>query len=670
MKVSIEWLRQYVEIDIEHEQLAERLSDAGFNLEEIIRHGDDVVLDLEVTSNRPDCLGHIGVAREIAVLLNKPLTLPEPQPVESGQHAGEMCTVRIDDTNLCDVYTARIIENVHVGPSPDWLVRRLEAVGLRSVSNVVDVTNYVMMEACQPLHAFDYDKLHDHAIIVRRAAKGETITAIDGSTHQLDDANLVIADSSRPVAVAGVMGGLDTEVSDSTTTILLESASFAPLSIRHTARKLNLHSPSSYRFERGVNVHGVNWASMRAAELLAQVCGGTCAAGVVGVLPSAHKPATVPLRIDRIRHVTGIDVPKKQAGTILQRLGFTIVDDTGEQIEVAVPAHRRDVTREIDLIEEVARIVGFGTIAVEPVIRIEAVPASKLEIVTAQVGQALNACGYHEAMCVSFVDENDATLFADDSDGQVLRVQDANRRANNALRTSTLPSLLRSRLVNQNAGVDRSDLFEISRVFAGRSGAINEQRRLGLLCCGEFRELRGAIEEVFDVLHSEQPLIFEPDERPWYEPDISATIRLADRQIGHAGCITRQIAERFDLREAVCMAEIDFEAIMAIPVQPTAFDELPRFPAIDRDLSLIVDEAIRWGQIRQSIDSQNIPELEDVRFKELFRGRQVPEGKKSLFMSLRYRSDAGSLTHELIDEYQQRILTALGDQHGIRLRDQ
>jgi len=672
MKVSVKWLSKYVDLPDDLDRLTDRLTNIGLNLEDIQQVGNDTVLDLEVTSNRPDCLSHIGVAREISAALGLELKLPQIKFQESDRTVQQYCCVDIECPDLCPRYTARIIDNVKVGPSPRWLTQSIETLGLRSVNNVVDVTNFVLLEMGQPLHAFDYHKLTGGKIIVRTARSGEQITAIDQSRHPLNDLQMIIADASLPVAVAGVMGGADTEVSSDTTCVLLESAQFDPLSVRRTARALNLHSESSFRFERGIDPAGVDSASRRAAGLIAELAGRTVAKGVIDLWPGKAEPATITLKRSAIKRLLGIELDWLGAQQILKNLGFQLLEATDDQLTVRVPSHRRDVSRPVDLIEELGRMEGYDKVPTGQTIRLTAQPSSHLENLSQLVGDSLNACGFFEIVTPTFQQDSHARLLVDVPPERMLRVADHLSRQWNILRSSLLPSLLEVRRLNQDAGSDQSDLYEISRIFLpSQAGKLpNEQRSLALLCCRDLRVIFGALEQIVQVTNAKELLRFKPVKLPWYLSGSSAEVFLDDKVIGQAGVITAQIQDMFELRAPVALAQISFDALLALPVEPPKYQPLPRFPAIDRDLSLVFDEQVRWQDVQDLIISTAGNELEQVQFIDLFRGRQIPRGKKSITLSLRFRRSDGSLTHEQAEEFQALILSALEKKLNAVLRAQ
>ncbi|MHC4843899.1 MAG: phenylalanine--tRNA ligase subunit beta, partial [Planctomycetota bacterium] len=410
MKILLSWLNDYIQTGLKAEKIAEILSSLGFPCEGIDYLENDAVIDVEITSNRGDCLSYIGIARELAAFTGKELKMPIIELEETEKDVAEFADVDILEADLCGRYTARIIRDVKVGPSPDWLKYRIEAVGMRSVNNVVDATNYAMLESGQPPHAFDYDKINEGKIVVRKAVPGERIISIDGTKCELDTQMLIIADPKGPVAVAGVMGGLETEVSDTTKTILLEDAHFDPVSVRNTSRKLSLPSESSFRFERMIDIEKVDWASKRTAQLITKVAGGQVLKGVVDVYPKKQKPKETTMRLSRLNKLLGISVPDEEVMTILARLNFNPRLDN-DQVLCSVPSFRNDIYREADLIEEVARIYGYNKIPTERKIQIEVVPPDPYWKLIQSVNRYLNSCGFYECISVTFNDDDTARLF-------------------------------------------------------------------------------------------------------------------------------------------------------------------------------------------------------------------------------------------------------------------
>ena len=670
MKISLEWLREYVSFDVSAAALGDLLSDRGFPIEGIEDIDGDTVLDVELTSNRGDCLGHIGIAREVAAALGTTVKMPAVELAESEEEIGGYVDVRIAEPTLCGRYTARVITGVKVGPSPAWMRRRLEAVGVRSVNNVVDATNYAMMEHGQPPHAFDYATLQGKTIIVRRAQNGERLVSIDGTKCELNDGMLVIADAHRPVAVAGVMGGLETEVSEQTTTILLEEAHFDPVSIRTTGRRLGLNSEAAYRFERQVDRENIEWASRRCAQLIVQTAGGQVVRGVADAYPGKCEPETVGMRLSRVRTLLGIEVTKETALRIFGSLGFLPEARTEDLIVCEAPTWRHDIYREADLIEEIARCYGYDKIPVEPKIHIEVVRPGLREKTTEKIGTYLTGCGFFETITVSFVDKKTAELFGENAAESHLSAQDVGQKHMNLLRQSLIGPLVSVMQSNANAGNTNCRLFEMADTFipSAEAGALPcERLRLGLVMDGDFRVLRGVIEGLVQRVCLSAGVAFKPVEVKWAEA--AAAIFIGETELGVAGVLSKETARGYDLdRQTVCAAELDVETLLSMAGRIPTARPIPRFPAIVRDLSLIVEEPVRWEQIEALVRQAAPQELEGVAFSGLYRGKPIPEGKKSVTLSLRFRDDQGTLRHETVDTFEQAVVGILASQLQAELR--
>ncbi len=669
MKISLNWLNDYVETGLGAEEIANILSDAGFPCEGIETFGDDVVIDVEVTSNRGDCLSHIGVARELATAAGKELKLPVVEFDEMDQEASEFVQVEIDAPDLCGRYTARVIEGVKIGPSPDWMVKRLEAVGLRSVNNVVDATNYAMMETGQPPHAFDFTAVESGKIIVRRAVKGEKIVSIDGTQCELTPDTLVIADVNKPVGLAGVMGGLDSEVRDSTTTVLLEDAYFDPVCIRTTSRRLSLPSDAAYRFERIVDIESIDWASRRTAQLIVQVAGGRVAKGVVDVYPGKVDRCSVTMRLSRLNKLLGIDVPTETVLAIFTDLGFepTLSDDI---VTCISPTWRSDIRREVDLIEEVARVHGYGKIPTRRQIQIEAVPVDPRQKLSQAMGRFLNGCGFYETATVTFVDRAVVGQFVDESESSVLGVRDVTRKTANLLRPTLLGSLLEVLKTNINAKNRPCRLYEMADTFLpaeNGNGLPVERTKLGMISDGEFRGLRGAVEGLVKSLSRRADVQFIPIELAWAQ--VGADVTVNGCSIGSAGVFSQAVCDSMDLKDVCpCGIELDFQALSELNVGAVKIQSIPRFPAIQRDLSIVVAEETPWAAIAQAVKDRSPEALENVEFVDIYRGKGIASEKKSVTLSLRFRDEDGTLTHETVDEYQAVILEGLTTSVGAELR--
>jgi len=670
MKILLSWLCDYIETGLGAVEIADILSDLGLPYEGIETIGGDAVIDVEVTSNRGDCLSYIGIARELAAATGKELKIPAAKPKESQKNVTEFGNVEIAEPSLCSRYTARIIESVKVGPSPAWLKKRLEAVGMRSVNNVVDATNYAMLETGQPPHAFDYDKIAEGKIIVRKALAGERIVSIDDSKCSLDPDMLIIADARRPVAIAGVMGGLDTEVSESTKTILLEDAWFDPVSIRTTSRRLGLPSEAAFRFERIVDIEQIDWASRRTAELITQVAGGKVVKGLIDVYPGkpSQKQKQVALRLSRLNKLLGIEIPSKEVVTILARLKFN-PQQKNDSIICTVPSWRSDIYREVDLIEEVGRVYGYDKIPMQRKIQIEVTPANARQKLTQAVGTYLNGCGFYETISVGFVDGSIAEFFVVSNVKQHLAVKDESRKGANLLRQMLIGSLLGVLKTNLNVGNSPCRIFEIADTFVPNSDAALpvEKTKLALVCDSNFRDLRGVVEGLMTHINRDAHMVFVPTEQIWAQT--AAEIIVNGSSIGVAGIISDQLRDKFDFENVIpCAAELEFEALLALQSKELKVKPIPRFPAIVRDLSLIVDEQVRWADIVEAVNRKASAELEQTCFVGIYRGEVIPAGKKSVTLSLKFRDQDGTLTHESVDRLEADIVAELARTVGAELR--
>jgi len=697
MKISLNWLSDYIEwhghparvhglegrATDSADQIAEVLSDLGFPCEGIEPFYDDVVIDVEITSNRGDCLGYIGIARELAAATGKELKMPAVDLDELDRDVREFADVEIVEPDLCGRYTARIIDGVKVAPSPDWLRKRLEAVGLRSVNNVVDATNYAMMETGQPPHAFDYAKITDGKIIVRKAIAGEHLTSIDGTQCDLNPNMLVIADAQGPVAIAGVMGGLDTEVGETTTTILLEDAYFDPVSVRKTSRRLALPSEAAFRFERTVDIEMVDWASKRTAQLITQVAGGKVARGVVDIYPKKPEQVEVTLRLSRLNKLLGIEVSCEEVLRILNALSFK-PQSRDDLIVCSVPSWRSDVYREVDLIEEVARVFGYNKVPTESKIKIEVVPVDTRQKLVESLGIYLNGCGFYETINVGFVDNSIAELFTKTGVKEYLAVKDVTRkmvrqahhpehgrRSANLLRQNLIGSLLGVLKTNLNAKNLTCRIFEIADTFVPvpeqGSGLPIQKTKLALVCDSDFRDLRGVIEGLIKSIDRDAQIVFAPSDLLWAQT--GAQIIVNSQAIGTAGIVSGAVKEKFDFKElSPCAAELEFGQLLTLQRGAIKVKPLPRFPAIQRDLSIIVDENIRWADIIEAVKGKASVELEEVQFVGIYHGKGIPSGKKSVTLSLRFRDEDGTLTHQRVDNFETDIVESLAKSVCAELR--
>ncbi len=674
MNVLWKWLLEYVRYDGPRDMAIQRMTMAGLNVDDVqeLTQGD-ALLDVEVTSNRPDCLGYMGIARELAALTDSEFVTPD---AAIDQAAGQQspATVEVTDASGCPRYTARLIRGVRIGPSPAWLAARLEAIGLRSVNNVVDVTNYVMYECGQPLHAFDYNLLDEGRIIVRRASEGEAFEAIDHSQHKLKSNDLVIADASGPVALAGIMGGVRSEVSEQTVDVLLEAAIFDPLSVRTTSRRVQLMSDSSYRFERRVDYDGVAWASQRACSLIQQVAGGQVVGELVDVAEPQSQVESISFRFGQLPRVLGIEVPEDEVLRILSALGCQVQMHDAGFITVVPPTFRRDLSREIDLLEEVARIYGYDKIPYLSTIPSTAPVANQQETITRLIQDTMVAAGYHEALSHTLVDAESAAMFGAGRASAPL-VTRLTLQGVAYIRKSVLSGLLQAKRVNQDIGHGKVDFFEIARAFRdndrneGDSDLPHEEMHLALVTDEEPLLGKGTLELLLERLGLAERLTLKTTERvEELDPQWQADVLLDGQVIGFCGLLNKATAEKFKFRRSPWVAEIDILPLIDKAQLSRRFEDLPQYPAMERDLALVVDEAVSWDQVAECVQSAGLDQLEAVEFLSLYRGEQIPPERKCLALRMRFRSADRTLTHEEADRFQQQVLQCAGGKLGATLR--
>jgi phenylalanyl-tRNA synthetase beta chain len=688
MKVLYNWLRELVNVTAPAADLRTRLALSGLAIDSIEESAAGPVLDAEVTANRPDCLGHYGVAREVAAIYRLPVKPPEIKLNESAEKAAGATHIDIEAPDLCGRYTARVLRGVKIQPSPDWLRRRLEAIGQNSINNVVDVTNYVMFELGQPLHAFDLDKLAERRIVVRRARPGEKIRTLDGVERALATDMCVIADASQTVAIAGVMGGADSEIGFSSRNILLESAWFDPISVRRTSKALGLRTEASYRFERGADPEMPETASRRAAQLINELAGGEVLSGVVDVYSRRESPVEITLARRELIRVMGADVPDHDVEGILSTLGFEPRregDGAQSKWHCRRPSWRQDVSRGIDLIEEVARHYGYDKFP--PRLPPAKLPARRASHAEAEdhLCERLVALGYNEIVEIPLVDEKRDVLFRPEG---VAPAKISNPLAEDAsiLRSNGVVSMAGAISWNLNHGQRNLRLFEIGKRYELRDGQPVETRILTLGATGLAREksinepareftladLKGDLDSVGVLAGG---FVWQPGGPAWLASSRAAEISPASQDIngslGVAGQLSRHLADKLKIRQEVFLAEVDLDRLLAAIESAQArrkFSPIPRFPAVERDFSLVLPDGVEFSKVAGAIRALEIPELRSIEAADLFRGGQIPAGKYSLMIRVGFQSPETTLTDAQIAGYSSRIVSALEQKLGASLR--
>ena len=670
MIVSWNWLTDYLRLDVPVDVLTERLALAGLNHESTEEVDGDLAIDLEVTSNRPDCLAHIGVAREIGVLFDRKVSFPDPRPEVSGPPVEGLARVRIESPELCPRFTARVVSGVKVAESPWWMRKRLETLGVRPISNVVDVTNYVMFECGQPLHAYDLAKIDGRILIPRRAKKGETLKAINGKSYELTGDMLVIADASKPVGLAGVMGGLDTEIGARTADVLIEAARFDPLNVRRTSRALGLHSDSSYRFERPIDPEVTEWASRRCAELILETAGGTLRPGMIDAGSVTFERPTVTLRLDQIARVLGIAIDPAEVARILLALGLESAGGPPEAPRFRPPSWRSDLEREIDLIEEVARVHGYEHIPEDRAVPLAGAPRAPRERVEDATRSLLAGLGFDEAITLSFVPDELVGAMEPGAPEPPIRVEHSVRKRANALRQGLVPSLMAVRRHNEAHGNLDVDLFEIANVYLPRPDRSlpDEPTRLTLLSGRDFFGLKGIVEAILARFHVEKDLVVRPSPCPWFTPGRSAELFLGGTSLGRIGEVDRSKLDALDLRTSCSAAELTLGVLVEKVDLVPRHHPLPPLPAVARDLSLVVPRALPWAELAGVVGRAGGSNLEAIVYLDAFRGGNIPDDRQSLHFGLRFRHPERTLTGDEVERSVQEIVDACASQFEATLR--
>lgn len=692
MKVLYNWLKEFVDLAAAPEELRGRMAMCGVPVEALDQSAAGPALDLEIFSNRGDLLGHTGVAREIAAAFRIRAKSPQPKLKEAAAKTADATRVTIECPDLCGRFTARVIHGVKVQPSPPWLRERLDALGVASINNVVDATNYVMLELGHSLHAFDYDLVRDHSIVVRRAHPKEKLRTLDGIERALPpDACMVCdGDGSRAVGIGGIMGGSETEISFSTKNVLLECAWFNPISIRRTAKALGLRTEASTRFERGADPEMAEFASRRCAEMIQQLAGGEVLAGVVDAYPGKRAPRKIVLTRAEVLRVMGADIPDKEIEAILAALGFAParVDanrgSAGSLLaawECTQPSWRADVEREIDLVEEVARHYGFDKFP--PRLPAARQAAARLPHAEAEdrLRERLVGLGYREILTVTHVDEARDALFRPEG---VAPARIANPIAEDAgiLRSTGSVTTAGALEWNLNHGQRKLRLFEIGRRYKLNGNEPVETRVLTIGAAGEAREksiheepceygfadLKGDLDAIGELAGGFR---WEPGGAAWLHPARCGRIFLGKEEIGVAGQLARRVNERLKLRHEAFLAELRLDPIFAAyraRKDAPRYEPLPRFPAVERDFSLLLPDGTTFAQVADAIRGVSIGEVASIEAVDLFRGKNVPAGKYSLLVRVTFQSREATLTEAQLADFSGKIVAALEKQLGAVLR--
>ena len=680
MKISLDWLKEYLDGDFSAQTAVEALERIGLMVEGREEKEGDVILEIETYSNRPDTLGHLGMARELAAALGLRLKERDWPLSELTVQTADLADVQILDPDLCPRYCGVVVKGVKVGPSPAWLQKRIEAMGLNPINNVVDLSNYVLFSTSHPIHAFDFDKIAKARVIIRRAKKGERLLCLDGTDLSLAPDMLVIADEAKPVALAGVIGGQASAVTEETKDIFIESAYFNPVSIRLTRKAAGLQTDASYRFERGADICFPPRAALMAASLLTQF-GGRSSREPADVFPLPPKKKEIILRHRRITELLGVEVD----GAFVQK---TITDlELGVELQqsgvwrIKVPSWRVDLDREADLIEEVARFYGYDKIpSVVPPLQVVEPIQDKSREKLGRVRPLLFHYGFNEVVNFSFSDADKERLLATGLAPVEIRNPISARAS--LLRTNILGGLLETAAWNRNRGLDAIHIFETGNVYYRDERGCRERLSLGLLSLGmreephwrqkgretDFFHLKGACEALLHELRYE-PFSFEKADHPCLEPGSGLALAYKEEKVGYLGLVAFRLRDTFDLRQPVCAAEIDLELLFGKQPKPFTYEAVAKYPAITRDVSLLVPRDVAYQDICKAIEKLPLPILEEARLIDQYSGESIPKDKISLSFRFIYRHLQRTLLAEEVDRAEQQVLAQLKRAFGAQIRE-
>ncbi len=683
MLVSLKWIEEFISTGLSAEETAHSLTMGGLEIEGLEAHGDDHVLEVNVTPNRSDCLSVLGIARELSAITGKELKLPPYEVEASGPSEFKL---EILDPELCPRYAGRVIRGVKIAESPEWMRSMLKKCGIRSINNIVDITNYVLLEFGHPLHAFDLATLSGATIRIGVAGPGVKFRALDDSERQMPDDALMILDSVRPVAIAGVMGGAETEVSASTTDVFLESAYFNPASIRKTSKLLGLSTEASYRFERGTDIIMLEHAMDRAALLMAEIAGGTVM-GKVDAWPGEVNFPPVLVRPDRINKVLGTDIAREEMIGILTRLGLDVHDpgDKSDTITVTPPAFRPDITIEEDIIEEVARMHGYDNIPTAVAVAGIEPTGGKASPHLAALKSVFLTCGFNEAVNYSFMNIKALDkLGVEDNDvrRKCVRVLNPLRSEDEHLRTTLLPALVENLAYNLSRGSGDVSLFEASKVFIDEGDELPQEplRMAAISHHGSgpalyqetsepFFRMKGVLEALLETIRV-TGIAYTPSKEPFLHPGKGADVLVSGRKCGYIGVLSPDVVEGSGIKtkQEVVVLELDLDMLLSAISEDIQYRPVPRFPAIERDVALVLDKETSSAEVLDAMRTQGSDFIEDVSVFDVYEGKGVPEGKKSLAFNIRYRAKDRTMTDEEVDNLHSALVTHVIRETGGTLR--
>jgi phenylalanyl-tRNA synthetase beta chain len=667
MVFSYDWLQSFFKRKLpKPEKLAELLTMHSFEVKEILKIKNGWALDIDVLPNRPDCFSHLGIAREISAILNYELKRMDSEMIEDKKlKAKDFIEVKVEDKNTCPRYSARVILDVKIGPSPEWVVERLEACGLRSINNVVDITNYVMLETGQPLHAFDLDKISKRKIIIRRAKNGEKILTLDEKEYELNENVLLIADPLGPLAIAGIKGGKKAEIDQKTKNIVLESANFEPRTIRRGSSELNLKTDASLRFEHGLDPNLTEFGINRAAALIREIAGGKILKGMVDFYPEKVLPKRIKLDFNYVENLLGVKIPKNKIKNILKRLKFELTPIGSSSILVKTPTLRQDIKIVEDLIEEIGRIYGYQKIPSHfPLVSLIP-PKKNFEIFWENmVKDILKETGFSEVYNYSFISENLAKKL-DYKKEELIEVENPTSLEFKYLRPSLIPKILENVQKNQSY-FQEIKIFELGKIFSPsqKFGGREKKMLTGLITGDSFFELKGILDTLFQKLGISEFFYDEFEATPeeskisiWHPKKI-AEIKLDGQEIGFLGQISRRVLKKFEIAKNLTIFDIDFEKLQKYCTEETVYQPISKYPAAVRDISILVPRDVLVEEVLNKIEMVS-PLIKDIDLFDIYEGEEIPEGKKNLSFHIIFQAKDHQISPKEIDQIQSKITQVL-----------
>lgn len=674
MLFNLDWLKDYVEIDISAEELARILTMIGHEVEELREENGTFILDVNITPNRSDCLSYIGLAREISAALKKPLVIPNTGYSTIEEKCKDHLKVEIEIPDKVHRFAVKVFKNMKIGESPEWMKKRLESVGLRSVCNLVDITNYVQLEAGHPTHAYDINFLSGRKIGARLAIQGEKMTTLDGTERNLLKDDIVIIDAQKIVALGGIMGGANSEISNQTTEVALEAAWFDPIQIRKTSKRLALSTDASYRMERTADINGPLFALDRCCALIQEIMKADILSDTIDEYPKKHQEKIITFRPERAKKLTAIDYTDENLIDIFERLEFNVQSSYQYRWKIQIPSYRSDIEKEVDLIEEAARIFGYDKIPTTlPPCREGAEAPNPNQKLERSMSEYLVSFGFNQVLNYSFNDLWENELFGED-DNKSVKILNPIADDMGYLRSSIVPKLLKAAIMNNNYGIQDIRIYELGSVFnyRGSSKEITERRKLGIVMSGKdyplhwnrkasditFFHLKGIVESL-PMINRMNDVRFAFESLPYTDGEQTASIYIKDIKIGYLGKISSKVVDIYDFKSSIYISEIDFDTLVSLGQPVFKYSSISKYQSVERDIALIMDENISISDLLSCIKNLKLNVLRKATLFDVYHGGRVPEGKKSVALNLYFLNDKGSFTNEEIGELEEKILKAL-----------